>query len=92
MVSAPSLLRSRLSGYHATLPLRQPNLGNFRNSNSTLVHGFTHQDYTSGEGNNLNYTSVEKKNVIKETAICERKVTIFNLSQLASALKHDLRL
>ena len=66
----------------------------FETQKSTLVHGFTHQDYTPGGGNNLNYTSVEKKNVIKETAICERKVTsiraTFNLSQLASALKRDL--
>ena len=36
----------------------------------------------------MNYTSVEKKNVIKETAICERKVTsmraTFNLSKIVT--------
>ena len=40
----------------------------FETQKSTLVHGFTHRDYTPGEGNNFNYTSVKKKIVIKETA------------------------
>ena len=78
----PSLLRSRLSGCHATLPLRQPNLGNFWNSKSTLVHGYM-KTIPPEKEIILNHIS-RKKNVIKETAICERKVSsiraTFNLS------------
>ena len=57
----------------------------FETQKSTLVHGFTHQDYTPGKRNNFSYTLVEKKIGVNETAICEsifRGGHISNMSDL----------
>ena len=55
----------------------------FETQKSTLVHGFTHQDYTPGKGNTFSYTLVEKKIGVNETAICE---SIFRAGHL-----HNMR-
>ena len=75
---------------------RSPYETEFRQFSKLKKHSGTwlHQDYTPGEGNNFELNNSRKKNVIKETTICERKVSsiraTFHLSQLASALKRDL--
>ena len=55
----------------------------FETQESTLVHGFTHRDYTPGKANNFSYTSVEKKIGVNETVICE---SIFKAGHLVIIL------
>ena len=73
----------------------------FETQKSTLVHGFTHGDYTPRKGNNFSYTSVEKKLGVNETAICESifktgsnmsELSYFNsVSTSVSSIKRDFR-